>query len=187
MASRIFLIAILFVPLLSTSQQQAAIWYFGDRAGLDFTTGVPIVLNDGALDTLEGCATISDAMGNLLFYTDGSTIWGSNHIPMPNGAGLLGDSSSSQSAIIVPAPDNVDIYYVFTVTFQAYPEGANYSVVDMSLNGGLGDVVTKNVALFAPAAEKLTAVQHAMVPTIGSLPTTGAMIRFWPIWSQRVG
>jgi gliding motility-associated-like protein len=142
-------------------QQQASIWYFGDGAGLDFNTGVPAVLADGAMDTLEGCATISDATGNLLFYTDGSTVWGRNHVPMPNGTGLLGDASSSQSAIIVPAPNDQDTYYIFTATLQVGPEGINYSIVDMSGNGGLGDVTTKNVQLVNPATEKLTAVQHA--------------------------
>ncbi|WP_422079433.1 T9SS type B sorting domain-containing protein [Ulvibacterium sp.] len=142
------------------AQQEAAIWYFGRNAGLDFRSGVPVALTDGAVDTEEGCATISDFNGNLLFYTDGSTVWDRNHDPMPNGIGLRGHSSSTQSGIIVPSPGNPDIYYVFTARYQAQG-GIYYSEIDMTLNSGLGDLTVKNVALEDPAAEKLTAVEHA--------------------------
>src|SRR5690606_4183796 len=40
-------------------------------------------------------------------------------------------------------------------------EGVHYSIVDMSLDGGRGDVEVKNIPLLATAAEKLTAVRHA--------------------------
>ncbi len=142
------------------AQEQAAIWYFGENAGLDFNSGAPVALTDGQLNTLEGCATISDATGSLLFYTDGITVWNRNHIPMPNGTGLLGNPSSTQSGIIVPYPGNIDLYYIFTIHDAGEPEGLQYSILDMSLNGGLGDVITKNIPLATPVAEKLTAVEH---------------------------
>lgn len=74
-----------------------------------------MALTNGQLNTLEGCATIADTTGSLLFYTDGITVWNRNHVPMPNGSGLLGNPSSTQSGIIVPYPGNTDLYYVFTV------------------------------------------------------------------------
>ena len=49
--------------------QQANYWYFGDKAGLNFNTSPPTALTDGQLNTFEGCATISDNNGALLFYT----------------------------------------------------------------------------------------------------------------------
>jgi len=150
-----------FLSFASNAQKEASIWYFGERAGLDFSSGVPVALEDGQLNTQEGCATISDASGNLLFYTDGSRIWDQNHQIMPNGTGLLGDYSSTQSAIIVPKPDTPDIYYVFTVAKEGEPSGINYSEVNMNLNGGLGAVVSKNISLHGPSMEKLTAVKHA--------------------------
>ncbi len=143
------------------AQQEAAIWYFGRNAGLDFNSGTPVPLTNGALNTYEGSASISDTNGNLLFYTDGITVWNRNHIPMPNGTGLLGDPSSTQSGIIVPKPGNPNNYYVFTVGEVDNPVGMHYSEVDMTLNGGLGAVVNKNVFLIGPTSEKLTAVQHA--------------------------
>jgi hypothetical protein len=148
-------------------------WYFGHYAGLTFNTiqpnGNPTPLMDGALDTDEGVATISDPWGNLLFYTDGITVWDANHNPMPNslptspGGSLLGDPSSSQSGVIVPRPMYPDIYYLFAVDNNIGPNGLTYSKIDMTLNGGMGDVdlSEKNVLLYTPATEKITAVKHA--------------------------
>ncbi|WP_350292612.1 T9SS type B sorting domain-containing protein [uncultured Croceitalea sp.] len=149
---------------IANAQLEASIWYFGDEAGLDFRSGTPVALTDGALSTREGCATISDAMGNLLFYTNGFTVWDRNHNIMPNGNFLGGDDSSTQSAIIVPNPGNPNIFYIFTTPaiFIIGDPGLRYSEVDMTLNGGLGDInATKNVLIHAPVPEKVTAIEHA--------------------------
>ncbi len=147
---------------LSWGQAERNIWYFGNFAGLDFNAGTPIPLLDGALSTSEGCASIADENGALLFYTDGITIWNQNHVPMPNGTGLLGDPSSTQSGVIVPKPGAPNIYYVFTVPAQANAAGLRYSEVDMTLSGGLGDVtLVKNILLATPVCEKITVVEHS--------------------------
>jgi hypothetical protein len=142
------------------AQQGNHIWYFGQNAGLDFRYGEPTPLLDGALNINEGCATISDDDGNLLFYTDGLSVWNSNHIVMPNGTGLLGDPSATQSSVVVPHPGNADQYYIFTVPASEVDLniGLNYSIVDMTLEGGLGDITTKNVLLCNPITERVTAV-----------------------------
>lgn len=57
------------------SQGEANIWYFGINAGLDFNSGSPVPLLDGQINTLEGCAVLSNNLGQLLFYTDGKTIY----------------------------------------------------------------------------------------------------------------
>lgn len=140
-------------------------WYFGDSTGIDFSSGLPVLDTNGVLTTLEGCATISDTSGRLLFYTDGTYVWDSTHTQMPNGFGLHGNWSALNSAVIVPQPGNDHIYYIFTVPAYAGHwtpfKGMEYNVVDMNLNGGLGDVVTKNVVLFSAATEGLGAVRHA--------------------------
>jgi hypothetical protein len=163
MLKKILLIIILFLALPLLAQKEAANWYFGDHAGLDFNSGSPVALTNGQLDQLEGTATISNASGQLLFYTDGITVYNSIHQIMQNGTDLHGDPSSTQSAIIIPAPGDVNKYYVFAVDGQGEPNGITYSVVDMSLDGGLGGVVPtqKNIQLATPVAEKLTAVYHA--------------------------
>jgi len=147
------------------AQKEATHWYFGEKAGLDFTSGSPVVVTNGELRTDEGCASISDATGKLLFYTDGSTVWNQNHNTMPTGTGLLGNSTSTQSAIIVPKPDDINIYYVFTVDWGGGKDGLNYYIVDMTLDGGLGDVTgfngipAKTLVLESPTTEKITAVK----------------------------
>jgi hypothetical protein len=114
----------------------------------------------------EGCASISDENGDLLFYTNGITVWDANHDVMPNGNGLYGSTSSSQSAVIVPQPASANLYYVFTLDrngdYEVGHNGLCYSVVDMSLNSGLGDVISgqKNIELNNPNTEKITAVNH---------------------------
>ncbi|WP_299535749.1 T9SS type B sorting domain-containing protein [Ulvibacterium sp.] len=152
----------LFISIAVHAQREAAIWYFGRNAGVDFNSGTPVALTDGALNTVEGCATVSDAGGNLLFYTDGTDVWNRNHQVMPNGTGLLGNETSTQSAIVVPIPESPNRYYVLTVLQEAKSPGLNYSVLDMNLDGGLGDITAqKNITLEMRVAEKLTAVQHA--------------------------
>ncbi|TBN06400.1 T9SS type B sorting domain-containing protein [Hyunsoonleella flava] len=144
------------------AQRQAANWYFGENAGLKFNldNNSISVVRDGQLNTREGCSSISDEQGNLLFYTDGVTIWDKNHDVMSNGFGLFGDSSSAQSGIIVPKPNDSDTFFVFTVDnlLDGVDQGLNYSIVDMSLNGGLGAVTNKNINLLQSCSEKITAV-----------------------------
>lgn len=150
--------------------QQANRWYFGQYAGLDFNSGSPVAVTDGALATRDGCSVISDVEGNLLFYTDGVTVWNRLHQPMPNGTGLWGQFYSTQSALIVPKPGNPALYYIFTTDNQAdypnyRPELHNcaclaYSVVDLRKGGGLGEVVEKNTVLYAPTTEKIAATLH---------------------------
>ena len=153
---------VLFFPGFSNAQDQAANWYFGFNAGVNFNDGGVNSLTDGALSTNEGCSVISNEKGELLFYTNGVNVWDRNHNIMPNGNGLNGHPSSTQSAVIVPKPNSDTIYYIFTIIDFFKAEGLQYSEVDMSLNGGNGAVTSqKNVFLVAPGTEKISAVQHS--------------------------
>ncbi|PKQ45181.1 T9SS type B sorting domain-containing protein [Confluentibacter flavum] len=155
-----FLIAL--CSTLAFSQQEASNWYFGDHAGLKFhPDGSVTPLSDGKLKTNEGCASLSNSNGDLLFYTDGLTIWNKNHQVMPNGTGLMGHSSSTQSATIVPKPGSSNLFYVFTLDYEVHPNGFRYSIVDINLDGGLGAVTSdKNVLIYTPSDEKLSIVKH---------------------------
>jgi gliding motility-associated-like protein len=146
------------------AQREADNWYFGGGAGISFKSGAPVALTDGVINQSEGVATISDANGNLLFYTDGATIWNRDHVIMQNGTGLNGDNQSAQSGVIVPMPNNPGLYYVFTVSNWPYTgtnRGLFYSVVDMTAAGGLGAVTSKNVLLHASPREQVTSAFHA--------------------------
>ena len=165
MKNCILFIILLFIFHFSFAQKEASHWYFGNKAGLDFSSGSPVLDSKGSLNTLEGCATISDINGNLLFYSDGSVVWNRNHSIMPNGTPLAGNSSSTQSAIIVPKPEDQNLYFIFTVDWSNGKSGLNYYTIDMRLDGGLGDVISANNApvstrlLESPMSEKINAVK----------------------------
>jgi len=140
-------------------------WYFGENAALDFNSGEPINVLGSELNVYEGSACISDDNGDLLFYTDGLNIWDATNTVMPNGSGLLGGAMTSawNQALIVPRPHHPSQYYVFTCDEfdNNTANGVNYSIVDMTLNGGLGDITAvKNVYLGPANVETLAAVYH---------------------------
>ncbi len=162
----------LFLFLFCTSfalsvwgQGEANVWYFGFGAGLDFNTVPPTALTNGMLSTDEGCSTICDADGNLLFYSNGEDVYNRNHQIMQNGTGLAGHFSSTQSALIVPKPLSNHLYYIFTTGAEAGFSGAfnglNYSIVDMTQDDGKGAVIEKNVPLIGYTTEKQTAIRHS--------------------------
>lgn len=152
----------LFITTFSFSQGEGNHWYFGFNAGVDFSGGNPVADVNGALSTWEGCSSVSDKTGNLLFYTDGGSVYTGNHTLMPNGAGLLGNSSSTQSAMIVKKPGTDTLYYIFT-TPAVSTGGLYYSEVNLNLNGGLGDIITatKNTNLLPVVGERITATKHS--------------------------
>ncbi len=167
-------ILIIIIPFFCTAQKQGNIWYFGDSAGVSFNSGSPVTILGGKtgtdipynIDNQEGTSCVSDSAGNILFYTGGQTIWNRNNIPMPNGTGIMGGVSSTQSSLIIPLPGSDSIFYLFTSDeFQSFPnsKGYRYTVVDMCLNKGIGDVVTsqKNILLLDSSTEKLAACEDA--------------------------
>lgn len=158
------------------AQNEFSKWYFATYAGLDFSTSPPTALTNGTMIAPEGCATVSDALGNLLFYTEGSQVFNSAHVVMANGSGLNGDPSSTQAVLVVKKPGSANLYYVFT-TDQVV--GAYYSVVDMSLAAGMGSVTTKNVLLHASTTEKQVAVRHCNGTDVWILGHENGTDKFW--------
>lgn len=155
-------IFLFFNSVYSFSQKEFNIWYFGDKAGVDFNSGTPLVLTNSNMNALEGCASICDSSGSLIFYTNGIEVRDQNHQIMPNGSGLSGHNSSSQSAIIVKKPGNDSIYYIFTTGADASLQGLRYTEIDITLNNGLGDVNgNKNVPVLSSVFEKVTSVRHS--------------------------
>jgi len=130
--------------------------------------------------SFEGSATVSDAEGNLLFYTnggaheymfdigkDGGTIWNKNHEPMYQMNGMEGGGySSHQSSLILPKPNNPGVYYLLVMDeFEAFLHndlrGFSYYEVDLNLNGGLGEVTTYVESIYINTYEVLSAVPMA--------------------------
>ncbi len=150
-----------FLCLTTSAQKETDNWYFGNGAALNFSTGTASVIASGAAAYApsEGCSVISDAGGNLLFYTDGITVYNKNHLQMANGTGLMGGNSSTQAALIVMQPGSNGIYYIFTTDDFGGTNGLRYSTVDMTLASGLGSVTVKNTLMMTPMTEKVAAVK----------------------------
>lgn len=176
MKSSIILSLLFFCSSFFLSAQNAKQWFFGSYAGLSFYSDPPSLLNTGQMTAVEGCAVICDVDGQILIYTNGVKAFTRNHTEMPNGTDLAGNLSSVQSSVIVPKPGSYnplkrhfDYYYIFTSdgigsdTASAL-KGVRYSLVDMSLNNGNGDIVAtqKNIHLFGHGtSETLAAGLHS--------------------------
>jgi type IX secretion system substrate protein len=121
--------------------------------------------------------TISDTAGNFLFATNGVTIMNHMDDTMANVVWpWLNPSSYTinwqeglriwQQNVIIPAPDSIDLYYIFHNTVDDPIDlSANYvyfSKVDMTLNGGEGEVVIKNEILISDTLSPVgtTACKH---------------------------
>jgi gliding motility-associated-like protein len=185
---KLFSTAVSFVLISITlfSQKEANVWHFGFGYGLDFNSGEAVQIT-GAMSTFEGCTAYCDSAGNLLFYSNGGGrvpasgqdpghIWNKNHEVMYDMQGLEGGGfSAAQSSVIVPAPGEPNVYYLFTIDeiehyVDATPEilalqpngrGFRYFKVDMTLNNGLGDVVEADIPVYDYSQEGLCAIRHA--------------------------
>ena len=70
---------ILLLPFIGFSQGEFNNWYFGNKAGITFNSGLPVVLTDGQMLVKRASVCVSDSLGNLLFYSDGDQVWNRNH------------------------------------------------------------------------------------------------------------
>ncbi|NDC42993.1 MAG: hypothetical protein EBZ77_15825, partial [Chitinophagia bacterium] len=140
-------------------------WRFGYGVGLDFSSGSPSGVTS-PISTNEGCATVSDASGSLLFFTDGKKVWDRSGSVMTSGSSIVSysTSSSTQGALITPVIGSTTQYYVFSLEEYSSSTGychLSYSVVDMTLSSGMGDVVStsRGISLGSRFGEKITAIQ----------------------------
>jgi hypothetical protein len=158
-------------------------WIFGDKGRLDFSTTSPTALSNAVINTFEGCASISDATGNLILYTDGQRVWDSTNTL--RATGLFGNPSSTQSAIIVPNPGNSAQYYIFTADGATGGNNhVNGIVIDTStwLSTPLSALMAMPPTTGFSSTEKITAIQHAnckdfwVVTIIQALPVGQANV-----------
>ena len=133
-------------------------WYFGNQLAVDFTSGVPqadqsACINGTIGGVLEVAATMSDANGNLLFYTDGERVWDNNHNQLNSNSNLLiVDQSMTNGVIIAPVPGSPDNYYIFhgdAPFATGNDRGLHYTVVNTA--GGTVSLTSINNAIGTPA------------------------------------
>jgi uncharacterized protein (TIGR02145 family) len=166
--ARLLIFVFLISPLFASSQGEFNNWYFGQKAGLDFNSGSPVALLNSAMWTGYSSVSVSDSAGQLLFYSDGFRAFNRHHILMPNGLSLNG--LGWQPVFSIKDIQNDSLYFIFTggyhdngnYTLPYY--GLGYSVLDMTMNGGLGDIdpTQKSVRIYGAhnASNALTGTRH---------------------------
>src|SRR5688572_12966330 len=156
-----FLLFLLTLPSVSNAQSYTGYnWYFGNGPyGIRFSRSdgsATLVTNHATLGTGGGAVASDAANGDLLFYTDGVNIYDRTNTLMPNGSGLLGNSSGNQAVAIAKVPGEDNQYYVFTNSANGAAAGSiSYRIVDMSLGGN-------GVFPAPPAGEGTTASNTAV-------------------------
>jgi hypothetical protein len=172
-----YLISILLIisSIECISQHRGNIWIFGDSISITFNGNASPLIDSMPADGREAVASISDSVGNLIFYGGSRWQYGTecyytylyNRLGnyMQNSLGLFGHCSATHGTLILPLPASNSLYYVFTNGFN-FGSGNTlklyYNIVDMQLDGGNGSVIMANQLLCdSVPAEQLAAVQHA--------------------------
>ena len=167
-------------PVSSLTLEQ--VWFLtGEPTGtdqnffVDFRSpGVPVVTCGASVPAAtgdEGTAVFTDpTTGQLLFYTDGITVYdGWDNNELANGDGLFGNPSSTEPALITPkyagdAGSDAGTFYVFSDNYvdDSSPTGTiYYSTIDLG-QGAHGTVTSKNNVLFTGnIGEALDMLPHA--------------------------
>lgn len=186
------------VKVWDLPDQTNNIWYFGDGAGLDFNpdpndpnaaTPRPIAQPHNQ-NIPAGTTTISDQAGQVLFFTDGESVWDLNGQLMENGEDIGGDNLSSQSVLAVPIPQDQTLFYLFTT--QRAADGSNqvkFSLVDIKAENqtGVGNVVTKDNFLFSPSTEHNAALSAGDTTWVMFHELGNNTFRAYPITENGIG
>lgn len=144
---------------------------------IDFISGAPeVYFQYRDIGYSRANANISDSNGNLLFSTNGTWVADALGDTMQNGTGLSPSFYTAlypeglhvcQTALIIPVPDDEVQFLIFHCTIDdqtsQFTRYLYFTEVDMSANGGLGAVVSKNNILLEDILNvgKLSAVRHA--------------------------
>ena len=146
-------------------------------SNIDFITGAPMIsLQSRVIDLKNTAANVTDSLGNLLFFTNGVVVGNQSGDTMQNGEGLNPSDYTNnwypdalllfQANLIIHDPGDPDRYYLFHNTIDILPDFVPQylylSVIDMSLDGGNGEVVSMNQVVFDGDVQPghLTAVRH---------------------------
>lgn len=122
-------------------------------------------------------AVMPDTLGNLLFYTNGCYIANALGDTMSNGTGInpgemhdwtcpTSGYASPLGAMILQVPESPSLYYLFHMGVKYGSERKlnygpfYYTIIDMSLDGGKGEVVSKNNIVADGDFEPFVSVRH---------------------------
>ncbi|MBB4037058.1 hypothetical protein GGR21_002972 [Dysgonomonas hofstadii] len=121
MKKLIYTSCLLLLTICGYAQKETDNWFFRQKTELTWNTSpdfwakgmfgagdktlasLPAFVSGSSINTLERCFSPSDAESNLLFYSDGMTIWNKDDSIMKKGGSMNGNNSSAQSDIILPS------------------------------------------------------------------------------------
>jgi len=153
--------------LLEASAQFAQDWRFGYSSRILFTGATPVGAPGSQLFSDFGQAGVTNAAGQIQFYTSGERAYNRNNTDLLNGTNLRGSQLVTQSSLIIPYPNRPNRHLLFTLNRTTDSSGLNYNVIDMTLDGGLGGILPgqKNINLLLGSpvnllTEKMTATRH---------------------------
>lgn len=128
----------MLTTLVGYGQNENNHWILG-TSDVNFSSNPPVV-NTVSNSGNYGKASVSDANGNLLFYTDGMRVWNKNHqvmsggsYPFFGGGSWIGGSfnngikEKNLPVIIVPHPNNDKKYYIITTFNELVSVGNGYN------------------------------------------------------------
>ncbi|UBB15767.1 IPTL-CTERM sorting domain-containing protein [Comamonas odontotermitis] len=129
-------------------------WFAGNKIAMDFGvsgTALPTITASPATvsNVQEGSTVVTDANGTLQFWVGEGSVYNRNQVVMANGSGITGNLSAVQVVVAFAAPDVPGKYFVVATSGAAagIPGTLLYSIVDMTANGGLGAVTSKNITV----------------------------------------
>lgn len=182
------LIVLISIKANSFAQHIDKVWPLGyaccqypgfGAVNMNFSLGNPVYTTLSRHQNLNAAnGSACDSLGNLLFTTNGIYVSNALDDTMQNGSGLnpsyytdqhiANGITLPQANLVLPSLNNSNQYLLFHNTIDDYfNTGASinlyYSIIDMSSNGGLGEVLNKNTILFSDSMVpgRITATRHA--------------------------
>ena len=159
------LLIILLIPKFVLSQNQDKLWMMGYGCCVQNFSGINMDFRSGSLvvnavtrhfNFTDTNAQLADSAGNILFYSNGIYVANSLNDTMLNGDSLNPSDYTfahsvyglylPQGELVIPMPGDGSKYYLFHETsddrFRTYATYyLYYSIIDMTLDGGLGGVI----------------------------------------------
>ncbi len=163
----IFIFFYLFFTKVS-AQKEYNKWYFGKHAGISFNSNPISAITDSKIFSFQSSSSICDSSGQILFYSDGDTIYNSkNKIlkgwqPYKNKSII---SSAYQGSIILPMPNHPNLYYIFLgIASENYSKFKDtmimYQILDADKDSGLGEVIQTYTEFMPGGIENLAVSKH---------------------------
>ncbi len=101
----------IYVANCTVKKPEQSNWAFGSANGLSFSTGQNPGINGSFHVNDFGAACVSNSNGDLLFYTDGDTVWDA----LGGKFDITGSSDLYQGVTIIPKPNVENNFLIVTI------------------------------------------------------------------------